>query len=280
MLEFAEVNPVELRDVAVEVAQEAARLIREKRVSIPDLAAHTETKSSAVDPVTEVDTASEELIVARLRELRPDDGLIGEEGDSWESTSGVTWVADPIDGTVNFLYGLPQYAVSIAAAYAGEIIAGVVINVVTGELYRAARGHGAQRVVGETCTELRASSATDPAVSLVATGFSYSAERRARQAAILQELLPRVRDIRRMGAAALDLCHVATGEVDAYYEHGTHPWDWGAGSIVAEEAGAVVHTPRLDAPDGGGELVYAAGPQLAGPMERLLAASGALKNLN
>jgi myo-inositol-1(or 4)-monophosphatase len=195
-----------------------------------------------VDVVTAVDTASEELIVGRLLAARPGDGVLGEEGAAREGTSGVRWVIDPIDGTVNFLYDLPAYAVSIAAEVDGEVVAGVVLNVATGELFTATRGGGAHfsspaRPEPVLLTGSRPASLEQ---TLVATGFGYQVEQRRAQGAVVAALLPRVRDIRRFGSAALDLCAAAMGRTDAYYELDLNPWDHAAGALVAAEAGLVV----------------------------------------
>lgn len=226
---------VELLDLACQVADDAAALVNRQRrggVRVAD------TKTSTVDIVTATDQAAEKLIQDRLFAARPDDGFLGEEGGSSTSTSGVTWIVDPIDGTVNFLYGIPQYAVSIAASIDDTVVAGVVVNVVTGERFSATLGGGA-RCDGEPL-EVRAPTAL--AESLVLTGFSYLAEIRALQAAAVARLLPEVRDIRRLGSAALDLCGIAAGRADAYVEEGLNPWDLAAGGLVAAEAGATVAT--------------------------------------
>lgn len=275
-------TPAQLRDIAVDLAASAAALVRKQRDFVSQhgsLAQITSTKSSPVDPVTAVDKASEVHIVDRLAELRPDDGILGEEGANTEGTTGVTWVVDPIDGTVNFIYGLPMYAVSVGAAVDGEIVAGAVVNVASGEIYRAALGGGAWVTRGGEEMRLWASRAEDTSTALVATGFSYNSQWRAAQAEILHRVLPRVRDIRRMGSAALDLCQLAEGRVDAYYEHGTHPWDYAAGAIIASEAGATVRHPGLADRGGDGALVAAAGARLWDGFADLLAASGALRNL-
>lgn len=259
------------------MAGEAAALVANQRAELVSAGRRipAEAKSSAVDPVTQVDRAAEEFIVARLTQLRPNDGLLGEEGARRDGSTGVEWVIDPIDGTVNFLYGLPTYAVSLAAAVDGDVVAGCVVNVATGESYRAAAGSGASVVREGRAHGLSASAAEDVAHALVATGFSYDATWRAAQAEILTHLLPRVRDIRRMGSAALDLCAVAEGRVDAYYEHGTHPWDWAAGALIAAEAGAAVRHPSLRG-SGAGEIVVAAAPGIRTDFHAQLDAAKAL----
>ncbi|HEX6149941.1 inositol monophosphatase family protein [Nocardioides sp.] len=224
-------EPAALRDLALDVAREAAALVRERRVGGATVA---DTKSSSVDVVTEADRASEDLIRRRLLEARPDDSVVGEEGDDHSGPSGVRWVIDPIDGTVNYVYGLPEYAVSIGAEVAGATVAAVVLNAATGTEYVAARGLGSTR----DGVALRVRPSPPLAQRLVLTGFGYRTDVRAGQAARVARLLPRVRDIRRMGSCALDLCHVAEGSADGYVEEGPNAWDWSAGSLVATEAGA------------------------------------------
>lgn len=268
-----------LRDLAQGWVSEAAAAIREKKAELGDLRPYSMTKSSPVDPVTVVDTMAEELLVEAITARRPGDGIVAEEGSTRRAETGVSWIIDPIDGTVNFLYGLPHYAVSLAAAIDGIVVAGAVINVADGSLYCAARGHGAQVRRGGWVADLRASGATDPARALVGTGFSYHAKRRAQQAAALGAVLPQVRDIRRLGSAALDLCAVAEGHLDAYYEHGIHCWDYAAGSLIAREAGAVVAAPALSVPGGEYRRTLAAAPGIAAEIERILDAAGAGEQL-
>lgn len=219
-----------LRELALTVAREAVVLARQMRdggIAVAD------TKSSAVDVVTAADRASEELIREQILAVRPDDAIMGEEGEDHPGTSGVRWIVDPIDGTVNYLYGLPDWAVSIAAEVGGQIVAGAVVNGSTGVEYAAARGAGATRDGRPIAVR-----PTPPlAERLVLTGFGYESDVRAHQAACVAALLPRVRDIRRMGSCALDLCHVADGSGDAYVEEGPHPWDYSAGGLVLTEAG-------------------------------------------
>jgi myo-inositol-1(or 4)-monophosphatase len=272
----AQPDPLALLDVAVPVAEKAADLLR---AGVRLTRQSVGTKSSATDMVTEMDRASEDLIVSALLGARPDDGIVAEEGSARTGTSGVRWVIDPLDGTTNYLYDFPGWSVSIAAELdggrgdgdgaPGEVIAGVVLDAVHGELYTAARGHGA-RCNGEP---IACSDQTDVADALLATGFGYDPARRRAQAQLLVELLPRVRDIRRMGSAAMDLCHVARGRVDAYFERGLSWWDLAAGALIAREAGAVV-----SALDGGPVVpgsVFAATPGIAAPLRALLGALGA-----
>lgn len=239
-------RPADLLVLAVSAAREAAALVREARSGVVRVA---DTKTSSVDVVTETDRASEALIRDRILAARPDDSFLGEEGGrSIDGSSGIRWVVDPIDGTVNFLYGIPHYAVSIAAERVdqrdgqgpGETIAGVVLDVASGTEYAATHGGGATRdgrpigVRGEAPLAER----------LVLTGFSYSSEVRAVQAAAVARLLPQVRDIRRLGSCALDLCRVAEGGADAYVEEGVQVWDHAAAALIAREAGARVEVTR------------------------------------
>ncbi|WP_104523314.1 inositol monophosphatase family protein [Blastococcus atacamensis] len=257
----------QLLDVAVSAAREAADLVARGR---DGAGAHVATKSSPVDVVTAVDAASEELLVRRLLTARPDDGVLGEEGASRNGTSGVRWIVDPIDGTVNFLYDVPAYGVSVAAEVDGSVRAGAVLNVATGELFTASAGEGAWlSAPGRTVRRLHTGRPASLEQTLVATGFGYRAEQRRAQGRVVAELLPRVRDIRRFGSAALDLCAVAAGRVDAYYELGLHPWDHAAGALVAAEAGAVVSGLR-GAPVGE-PMVVAVAPSVAEPFLDLLA---------
>ena len=246
----------DLATLALDVAREAAALVRDRRRGDVTVAA---TKSSDVDIVTEADRASEALIRERLLARRPDDGVLGEEGDDVASRSGVRWVVDPIDGTVNFLYGLPQYAVSIAAERDGEVVAGVVINVASGVEYigHLADEHGPAAATrnGEPI-QVR----TPPALHLrlLVTGFNYDAGIRQQQATALARLITGVRDVRRLGSCALDLCHVAEGAVDGYFEEGVNLWDYAAGGLVARLAGARFELlPGV----GGTPLVVCAPPQ-------------------
>jgi myo-inositol-1(or 4)-monophosphatase len=230
-----------------------------------------DTKSTGTDMVTEMDQGSERLIVEGILSARPDDGILGEEGAAVAGTSGVRWIIDPLDGTTNYLYGHPGFAVSIAAEVGGETQVGVVRDVVHRDEFTATRGGGAAR----NGVPLHRLGAPPPAMALVATGFSYQPGVRARQAEVLVDLLPRVRDIRRMGAAAVDLCSVACGRVDAYYEFGLAPWDLAAGSLVATEAGCVV--AELDGeplPSSSSTVVVAPAP-LFEPFRALLLAAGA-----
>lgn len=263
-------DPLRLRDLAVRVAELAAGRVR-ARAGAADL--RVTAKSTATDPVTEVDREVEALLVDHLLRVRPDDGVVGEEGAAREGSSGVRWVLDPIDGTVNFVYGIPGCNVSVAAELDGEVVAGAVVDPLHGDTFAAARGHGATR----NGQPVACSTATDPAAALVGTGFGYDPDRRRRQAEVLVRVLPQVRDIRRVGAAALDLCWVACGRLDGYYEKGLQPWDWAAGGLVAAEAGAVVTDVEGLPLDGlrPSPCVVAAGPGLHEPLRALVDAAGA-----
>ena len=223
----------ELAELAERTALAAAALLRQglERAEI-----EVATKSTGTDMVTEMDRAAERLIVDSLLGERGEDGVLGEEGADSDGTSGVRWVIDPLDGTTNYLYRHPGFAVSIAAERDGGAVAGVVVDVPTGDVFRATRGGGATRN-GKPIT---VSAETDLTHALVATGFGYQPDQRRHQAAVLAAILDQIRDIRRMGSAALDLCSVACGRVDAYYELSLSPWDFAAGALIAAEAGATV----------------------------------------
>jgi myo-inositol-1(or 4)-monophosphatase len=251
----------ELATVALTAAQAAARILA---ADVTHPAEGIDTKTSATDMVSDVDRASEDAVNRILSELRPDDGILGEEGTSRVGTSGVRWVVDPLDGTTNFLFGVPQFSVSIAAEADGRTAVGVVIDPCRDETWAAAAGRGA-RVNGSPCRV--ASGRSTLATALIATGFGYRPERREWQGRVVAKVLPAVRDIRRFGSAAMDLCWTAGGRVDAYYEWGLNPWDLAAGALIAEEAGA-----RVEAL--GGRLIVAAPPDLFDPLCELLAEAG------
>lgn len=260
------VDPVELRRLAEDAARAAGALLLD---GMDHVRTDVQTKSTSTDMVSEMDRAAEALIVDALLGARPDDGMVGEEGTDRPGTSGVRWVVDPLDGTTSYLYGLPGFGVSIAAEHQGVVVAGAVFDVVRGALYAATRGGGAT-LDGRP---ISASPATVLATALVATGFSYESERRARQAAVLVEVLPRIRDIRRFGAAAVDLCYVACGRVDGYYERGLAPWDLAAGGLIAAEAGAVV--TDFDGGPARAGAVVAAAPGIAAELLDLVVSAGA-----
>jgi myo-inositol-1(or 4)-monophosphatase len=252
----------ELEDLAVSAARAAGRFIVEDR---PRSLAVVDTKSSVNDIVTVMDRQSEALLRGHLLDARPDDAILGEEDGASAGTSGITWVIDPIDGTVNYLYEIPAYCVSVAAvvgdaATAGQWhpVAGAVCNPLTGETFHSRLGGGAHVLSADEDRAIEVNTVNVLLHSLVATGFGYVPDVRARQGEVVAALLPGIRDIRRAGSAALDLCAVARGTVDAYYESGLNPWDLAAGWIIATEAGALVTGLNEMAP--GRAAVVAAGP--------------------
>ncbi|MDH6284176.1 inositol monophosphatase family protein [Prescottella agglutinans] len=277
-------DPRVLRDIAVTVAEAAAALVRARRPEVfgvmgAELHAtdggSVQAKSTPTDPVTIVDTEAEHLIRARLAELRPHDAILGEEGGGEVGVEGTRWVVDPIDGTVNFLYGIPAYSVSVAAQIDGVSVAGAVVDVAGGVTYSAVAGGGATFTdVAGGSGVLSCNPVSDASFTLLATGFGYSAQRRSAQGRIIGELLPHVRDIRRVGSAALDLCMVASGRVDAHFEHGLNPWDWAAGALIATEAGARVHLPAPDTRSAEGEVVVAIAPGIADELESVFRSVG------
>ena len=267
-------GPAELREVAERLVGEAASFVRGRRSELFDSGgpggSTVRTKSGPTDPVTLADTETEQLIRDRLAELRPGESILGEEGGGGSGDGPVRWVVDPIDGTVNFVYGIPAYGVSVGAYLDGVAVAGAVADVAGAKVYSAATGMGAHCLSAGVRRPLRCSAATDLSLALVGTGFGYDPERRAAQAALVAGMLPRVRDIRRIGSAALDLCLVAAGRLDAYYEHGLNEWDWAAGAVIAAEAGALVTLPE----EPGGLLVAAAPGVAAALLASLDALSG------
>ncbi len=256
----------ELVELASSVAQEAAELLvtRFGRVRV------VQTKSSPTDVVTEMDREAEQLILDRLLAARPGDAVLAEEGGQTGAGS-VRWIVDPLDGTVNYLYGLPDWAVSVAAEVAGEIVAGAVCVPLRRCLFTAERGGGAWLVSAADPARQRliCNSGVALSAALVATGFGYAAEQRVGQGGVVAAVLPRVRDIRRSGSAATDLCSVAAGQVDAYYERGLQYWDLAAGGLIAREAGAV--TGGLHGQPAGTHLAIAAAAGLFAELHDLLA---------
>lgn len=272
-------GPEQLRGVAEQLVGEAAEFVRRRRAEIFGAGADVavRTKSSPTDPVTLADVETEQFVRDRLARLRPGDPVLGEEGGGTASGGDVRWVVDPIDGTVNFLYGIPAYSVSLAAQVDGVSVAGAVADVTGGQMYSAARGFGAHMLEAGVRRRLRCSAAGDLSMTLLGTGFGYAPVRRAAQAALLAELLPMVRDVRRLGSAALDLCMVAAGRLDAHYEHGLNEWDWAAGALIAAEAGAVVVLPGPG--DEGAGLLLAAAPGVAAQLMAALDRLGGLRPL-
>lgn len=261
-----------LVDRVLSIAREAATLANElTRDGVRALA----TKSSDVDVVTVVDKQLESLIRRRLRDEFPDDGITGEEEAASTGTSGRYWLVDPIDGTTNLLYGIPQYGVSIAVvegspdSWDWTALAGVVINPQSGEEFSAEKG-GGSFLNGE---RLRINAPVPLSQSLLATGFAYSSTTRVRQAETLTHVIDRVRDIRRFGACSLDLCALACGRVDAYFERTLSAWDFAAGALIAEEAGAVVRGWQGSAPSH--DWLLAAHPEMIDDYESILIDAGA-----
>ena len=262
----------DLLEIARSTALAAGELIVRRRSEGVEVAA---SKSSSVDIVTHTDRESEKLIRDMLAEARPDDGFFGEESDASESSSGLHWIVDPIDGTVNFLYGIPHYAVSIGVVEGSpdpltwRALAGCVVSPAVGEVFTATEGGGAY--LGTSRLEVA------PAVSLeqalIGTGFAYDSGMRGRQGAAVAQLLPHVRDIRRMGTASLDLCAVASGRLNAYFERTLSPWDHAAGALIAREAGARVTGRGGAAPSR--DFILAAAPELAELLEATLDEIGA-----
>ncbi|MDX6548484.1 MAG: monophosphatase [Gaiellales bacterium] len=254
----------ELLTLALEVARAAASLLLER---FQQPATGVERKSSSTDMVSDADRDAEALIRGLIREARPLDAILGEEGSSVAGRSGLRWVVDPLDGTTNYLYGLPIWSVSVACEDADGCLVGAVLDPCRDELFAAQRGGGATL----NGRPIRVSPAADLSRALIGTGFSYAPEVRRRQARALVDLLPRVRDIRRGGSAAIDLAWVACGRLDGYYELGTHHWDRAAGLLLVSEAGGV--TVGLADPDGAAEGALAAGPALYGALSEQVAAA-------
>ncbi|HEU0205175.1 MAG TPA: inositol monophosphatase family protein [Pseudolysinimonas sp.] len=259
--------PSELLDLARTIALDAGELAAKRRREGVEVAA---TKSTIVDVVTEADREVERLIRGRILDARPHDAILGEEDGSSSGTSGLTWVVDPIDGTVNYLYGIPHYAVSIAVVEGDPDpltwtgLHGCVLNPAIGELFTGSRGEGAFR----NGSAIRVADPVPLELALVNTGFAYAAATRAKQGEVVTRMLPMVRDIRRFGTASLDLCMVANGRTNAYFERTLSPWDHAAGAIIAREAGAVVTGFGGAAPSR--DLILAAEPQLAARLDSLL----------
>ncbi len=254
--------PHQLLELASRLAVASGKMVREGRKHGVTSAS---TKSSVTDVVTEFDRASERLIVDGLTAARPDDSVIGEEGTDTTGASGIRWLIDPIDGTTNFLYDLPGYAVSIAALDGDRPLVGAVFVPSADELFTAVAGEGAF-LNGEP---IRCGTTASLDQALVATGFSYQTERRREQAVRLTEMIPQIRDIRRLGAAATDLCHLAAGRVDVYFEQWLGPWDLAAGELIAREAGC--RTGRFDGSEVDHHQVLACNPALFDQMVELLA---------
>jgi myo-inositol-1(or 4)-monophosphatase len=252
----------DLLDLAVDLARDAGALLLDRFKGGHEQA--LESKSTPTDLVSEADLASERLIRERLAQLRPTDGILGEEGGGTRGTSGLTWVVDPLDGTVNFLFSIPQWCVSVAVADEHGSLVGAIFDPCRGELFVATRD-GGPLLNG---APIEASDRTELSSAMVATGFAYDASVRAAQAEVFAGLVPRVRDIRRFGSAALDLAWTACGRYDAYYERTVKPWDIAAGTLICERAGLTVQ--ELPEREGLPLGVLAAVPALAGKLFELV----------
>ncbi|MFN0094168.1 MAG: inositol monophosphatase family protein [Dehalococcoidia bacterium] len=259
-------DPAALLALATAVALEAADLLaqwaRRPRSGVA-------TKSSLTDMVSDADRASERLIVERILAARPGDAILGEEDGARDGVSGLRWVIDPLDGTTNFLYGIPAYAVSIGLEDSEGALAAVVADAARGELFAAARGRGAT-LDGRP---IEVSRPPNLGVALTGTGFGYDADRRRRQVEVVARVLPQVRDIRRGGSAALDLCYLACGRLDAYFEAGLGPWDYAAGALIVREAGGV--TEFVEVAPGLPPALLASGDAIWPSFRALLAGAGA-----
>lgn len=232
-----------------------------------------DTKSSPTDAVSAMDRGAEVMIVEAVLGLFPDDGFLGEEGGERPSSSGWRWIVDPLDATVNYLYGSPLYGVSVARADERGTAVGVVVLPALHEAYIAVRGQGSWHVQRGQATRLHGSHCTELGQALVATGFGYSAPRRVRQAEVVSRIIGTVRDVRRTGCAVIDFCWLAEGRLDGFYEYGLNPWDHAAGALICREAGMTV-----TGLDGGADLdpiFVASAPAIAEDLRRLLVEAGA-----
>ncbi|MDQ3878274.1 MAG: inositol monophosphatase [Actinomycetota bacterium] len=250
-----------LLELATRIARRAGELLHE-RFRRP--AEGVSSKTSPTDLVSDADRDSEALLLSTIRDERPGDGILAEEGDTADSRSGITWIVDPLDGTINFLFGIPQWSISIAARDEDGLCVGVVHDPCRKETFTAVRGAGAFL----NRDRIRVTDRTDLASALIGTGFAYDAEARAQQAARLPRLLPKVRDIRRAGSAALDLAWLACGRLDGFFEAPMEEWDKAAGMLLVTEAGGMV--TRLDAPLGLSPGVIAANPTLHRSLRELV----------
>jgi len=257
-------DAADLLELALALAGDAAAVLRDRPADLGATA-----KSSPTDVVTVMDKAAERVILDGLRAARPDDAIVSEESPAQPGETGVQWLVDPLDGTVNYFYAIPHYSVSIAAQIGADVVAGVVYDVERQVAYTATAGGGA------FCdgVPIQCSTQTDLSLSLVGTGFNYDVEMRRMQARAIGQILPAVRDIRRAGSAALDLCAVASGQLDAFYEAGMYPWDYCAGALIVREAGGRVG--GLGGRPPGRWTTVAAPPGLFDGLEHLLPSAGA-----
>lgn len=273
VMNFSKLSSLPDVSFAIETAQEVGKVLLER----PDVF-ETSTKSSKTDVVTHMDQLAERMIVQRIEEQRPLDGVLAEEGASKDSQNRRQWVIDPIDGTTNYLYDLPFWCVSIALIQieTNEPLVGVVFAPALGEMFVASAGFGAWKITGEETKQIFTSNTTELSQSLMGTGFAYAAEHRQKQAGVLTHVLPRVRDIRRMGSCAIDLCEVASGRLDGFYEKGVNHWDYAAGALIVREAGGYVS--GINGNEAGSEMLLACAPGVHQEMRVLL--ENATKELN
>lgn len=271
---FTNSDYISFEEKAIYVADQCAGFIRSSTNNLV-YTGKVHTKSTNTDPVTELDKSSELLARKIIKEFDTNYVIQGEEFGEESTESELSWIIDPIDGTVNFIYGIPACAVSVAVRYKDSIIAGAVAEIPTTTIFSASLENGARMRKGEIIEELHLSE--EPVAlseSLIATGFAYNSQVREQQAKIVTNLLPAVRDIRRIGSASLDLCMVAAGKVDGYYEHGLGVWDYAAGALIAKEAGAEVKFPDFRAGYADRKLTYATRPGLSEELLQILAKTG------
>jgi myo-inositol-1(or 4)-monophosphatase len=256
--------------LAVTIATGAGRLLLDRPDDL-----EVQTKSTATDVVTLMDQSAEAFIVNELGIHRPNDAILGEEGANQAGSSGLQWVIDPLDGTVNYLHKVPLWCVSIGLIEesTGQALAGVVYVPVMDQMYISSRGLGSWVIDRGTRRELKVSDCTELSQALMGTGFGYSSTRRASQARVLQEVLPKVADIRRLGSCAIDLCLVADGVLDGYYERGVNAWDHAAGELIAREAGAI--SSGLFGNPIGNDMIVVANPAIHGDLVAILEANQA-----
>jgi len=266
-------------DPYVELARSIAKGAGELLLARPE---HIEidTKSSATDVVTQMDRSAEAYIVAQLNKHRPDDAILGEEGANSKGSSGLQWVIDPIDGTVNYLHQIPHWCVSIGLKdlNSGEAIAGVIYAPVYDQMYISSQGLGAWVIEQGASRILQVSDCTELSSAVIGTGFGYASARRASQARVLTQVLPRVADIRRLGSCAIDLCLVADGVLDGYYERGINDWDHAAGELIAREAGAI--SSGLWGNKVGNDMIVVTTPAINADLIAILEANNADSDVN
>lgn len=258
----------ELARLAWECAQTAGSFLKHERPRNLNI----DTKSSGSDLVSEMDRGAESLIVDLITASRPDDSILGEEGSNRIGGSGVRWIIDPLDGTVNYLFGIPLWGVSVAVEIDGVVELGVIAIPETNKSYVGIAGVRSYCVVGELLEELRVRAGSEVASALIATGFGYSPVRRGLQAEVVSLVLPQIADIRRSGCAVVDLCWLASGFIDGYFEIGLNPWDYSAGALIVALAGGRVEAP-ID--DDLGKLLISSSPEIFADFERILSAAGA-----